>query len=568
MIDWRRFVAVAVLSGSVALPSLAWGQPPTPAGGATPVEPSGQAPPADWARAAVEGATLAAPPATLYFQNRPIVEFRATVLSRTPAMRAEAAQRFLSDLADAPAVGRAAARPFAGGVMVSVGTTDVFALVPTDVDLLRGQTLDQVAAQTVAALQVALDEAVELRTPRRILTSVAWVLAATLVVLLVAVLLIRVHRVVATRIAAAADRQLQRLPGGKVIDVSSVPIRLRQLLIVVMAVVAMFIAYSWLTFTLRQFPYTRPWGEALRGFLLERLVTFASGFVAAIPDLFSVLLIVVVTRFAIRVVGVLFEAVAQGRASLPWVHSDTALTSRRIATLSLWLFAFALAYPYLPGSDTDAFKGVSVFVGLMLSLGSTGIVNQVMSGLTLTYSRAVQSGDYVRIGEVEGTVTNLGMLATKVKTPRREEVTIPNAIMVATVTTNYSRLHQTDGVFVPTSLSIGYDVPWRQVQALLLLAAERTAGVRRNPAPCVRQSGLRDSYVEYTLLVCLEEPAAKGPTLDALYGQIQDAFNQFGVPILSPNYEADPSAPKLVPPEQWYTAPAVAPEPEATGVRG
>ena len=137
----------------------------------------------------------------------------------------------------------------------------------------------------------------------------------------------------------------------------------------------------------------------------------------------------------------------------------------------MWLFALALAYPYLPGSDTDAFKGVSVFVGLIISLGSSGIVTQMMSGLTLTYSRALRVGDFVRIGDVEGTVTYLGSLSAKIKTLRNEEVTIPNAVVVANQIINYSRLAGSEGVYVGTSVTIGYDVPWRQVQALLLQAA-------------------------------------------------------------------------------------------------
>jgi small-conductance mechanosensitive channel len=276
----------------------------------------------------------------------------------------------------------------------------------------------------------------------------------------------------------------------------------------------------------------------------------------ALPNLFSVLLIVFVTRIVVKLAGLFFDSVEHQRVSVPWIYPETALTTRRLATLFLWLFALALAYPYLPGSETEAFKGISVFVGLMISLGSSGIVNQLMSGLMITYSRALQPGDFVRIGDVEGTVTQLGMLSTKLKSPRREEVTIPNAVLFSTTTTNYSRLHQSEGVFAPTSLTIGYDVPWRQVHALLILAAERTAGVRRQPAPVVRQTALRDFYVEYTLLVSLENPASRAPVLDALHANIQDAFNEFGVQIMSPNYEADPEGPKLVPREKWFAAPA------------
>ena len=240
----------------------------------------------------------------------------------------------------------------------------------------------------------------------------------------------------AERLAQAADRQLQRLPGSELLDEWQFPARLSYLVTFLSLAVALFLFYSWLTFVLRRFPYTRPWGEALRGFLADRLAAFGVGLLSAIPDLFTVLLIVVFTRFLSRLVGLVFDAVAEGRLNVPWVHPDTAQTTRRLAIAVLWLFALAMAYPYLPGSDTDAFKGVSVFIGVIVSLGSSGIVNQVMSGLTLTYSRAVQSGDYVRIDNIEGTVTDMGMLATKLRTPRREEITIPNAVMVSTVATN------------------------------------------------------------------------------------------------------------------------------------
>lgn len=553
----RSIVPGLVLGGHLALSAAAVAQPaPAP----PPQEPPRSADPTgDLARVAVESAIVGAPPATLVFQNRPIVEFRATVLSRTPAMRAAAAQRFLRDLADQPRRDRVSTRPLAGGLLVGVGALDVFALVPADLDPLGADTLEDAARRAAASLQVALDEAIELRTPWRIAESAGWALLATVALVLLLGLLKRGHRSSVARITGVAERHLQRLPGAEVVRATRVPNLLRQLLTLVSVAVGLVVVYSWLTFVLRRFPYTRPWGEALRGFLLERLTRFGAGFIDAIPDLFSVLLIVVVTRFATRLAGLVFEAVAQGRANVPWVHSDTAQTTRRLTTALLWLFALALAYPYLPGSDTDAFKGVSVFVGLMISLGSSGIVNQAMSGLTLTYSRAVQKGDFVKIGDVEGTVTQLGLLSTKLKTPRREELTIPNAVVISTVTTNYSRLQREEGVLVPTSITIGYDAPWRQVQALLLLAAERTSGIRRQPPPVVRQAGLRDFYVEYALLVCLEDPASKGPVLDALHANIQDAFNEYGVQIMSPNYEADPEGPKMVPRDKWFAAPAVRP---------
>jgi small-conductance mechanosensitive channel len=278
--------------------------------------------------------------------------------------------------------------------------------------------------------------------------------------------------------------------------------------------------------------------------------------VDALPNLFTILLIVLLTRFLVRLTRRLFKAVEDGRISVPWLYAETAHSTGRIVVALLWLFALIVSYPYLPGSNSDVFKGVSVFVGLIISLGSSGIMNQVMSGLTITYSRALRLGDFVRIGDVEGTVNHLGPLSTKIMTPRHEEITIPNAIVVSHATTNYSRHAHSEGVFVPTSVTIGYDVPWRQVHALLLLAAERTAGVRPDPKPHVRQTALQDFYVEYTLLVTLEEPHLRGPVLGALHANILDAFNEFGVQIMSPHYEKDPSGQKVVAKERWYAAPA------------
>ena len=154
------------------------------------------------------------------------------------------------------------------------------------------------------------------------------------------------------------------------------------------------------------------------------------------------LVIVFIARFVARLIGFWFSAIESGRLTPRWIYPETAQPTRRLLTGLLWAFAIVVAYPYLPGSQTDAFKGVSVFFGLMVTFGSSGIVNQIMSGFMITYSRALRAGDFVRIGEVEGTVTHLGVLSTKVRTLRQEEVTIPNAVVVGQTTTDYTRLER------------------------------------------------------------------------------------------------------------------------------
>jgi small-conductance mechanosensitive channel len=498
--------------------------------------------------------------AELRFQNRPITVFRATILSRPPADRAATAAGLLESLVDRSSIGPVSTRAADGAIFVAVGGRDVFGLVPLDVDALAGETLEGKASDAAARLQQALDEAVELRTPRRMIVSVASTVGVTLLLALLLWAMVKVHRALLARVLGSLEGRLERLSGTEQLAKLSRTSDMVKLAVrALFGVVALFLLYAWLTFSLRRFPHTRPWGESLRSFLLDRLATLGGAIVAAIPDLFTALVILLIVRIIVRAFNAVFAAAEAGRLTLPYVYPETAQPTRRLVIAMLWLLGLVLAYPYLPGSGSEAFKGVSVFVGLVISLGSSGIVNQMMSGLTITYSRALRAGDFARIGDVEGTVTHLGALSTKVKTPRGEEVTIPNAVVMSNVTVNYSRFADTEGVYVPTSVTIGYDTPWRQVHALLLLAAERTEGIRKSPKPVVRQTALQDFYVQYTLLVALERPQTRISTLGTLHANIQDAFNEYGVQIMSPNYEADPEGRKVVPPEQWFAAPAPQP---------
>ena len=501
----------------------------------------------------------AAPPATLVYNNRPIVEFRATLLARTPAERAAAARSQIDAIVASRSSGPARAQLVEGVMVVAAASQNLFVIAQGDLDELRGETIEQKAAMAVARLQTVLDEELELRTPARLAIAVAQTLVATILFGLLLTLLWRGDRVFAERLPANVENKLERISAGdrQLVKASGAADILRRLIHLAAFILSVVLSYFWLTFVLRRFPYTRPWGESLRDFLLTRLGAIGLGIIESIPGLFTVAVIVLITRFVAKFLDAFFEAVEKERLQLPLIYPETAPPTRRIVKALVWLFALAVSYPYLPGSDSEAFKGISVFVGLIVSLGSTGVVGQVMSGLTITYSRALRLGDFVKIGDVEGTVTHLGSLSTKIKTDRREDVTIPNAVVVSTPVTNYSRFAETaESVSVPATITVGYDVPWRQINAMLMLAAERTPGVRRSPPPVVRQSELETSHVRYTLLVCLEEPQRRVATLGVLRGNILDVFNEFGVQIMTPNYEGDPDSPKIVPRDRWSPAPA------------
>jgi small-conductance mechanosensitive channel len=329
--------------------------------------------------------------------------------------------------------------------------------------------------------------------------------------------------------------------------------------------VILLLGYWWFVYSLEQFPYTASLGQTLGTFFVNLLADFGRGVLAAIPGLVAVVIIVLIARWSVRLINAVFKEVEYGRLSLPWLEQETARTTRTLLIGVVWLFALVVAYPYIPGSDTAAFKGLSVLVGLMITLGSTGLINQVISGLFVTYSKSVKAGDYVRVGDMEGEVIDVGSLATKLRTPRQEEITLPHSVLVGTATTNYSRLAADHGMVVTASVTIGYDAPWRQVHELLLLGASRTAGIRNEPLPRVLQRELSDFYVQYQLLAHLEEGASRSAVLSELHAQIQDAFNEHGVQIMSPHFEAQPKKPVLVPKSAWYVPPSSPPPSDADG---
>jgi small-conductance mechanosensitive channel len=319
--------------------------------------------------------------------------------------------------------------------------------------------------------------------------------------------------------------------------------------------------YKWLSLILAQFPHSRAWGEQLNGYLLSVAAKFGSAILKAIPDLFSAFFIFVLARLVVQGIKGFFEGVEVGTIKVSWMESDVASTSQRIASTVVWLFALAMAYPYLPGSGTDAFKGISVLVGLMMSLGASSLVSQAGSGLILTYTRMFRRGEYVGIGEHEGTVVELGMFTTRIRTGLGEELALPNSLILGNVTKNYSRVVQGPGFIVDVTVTIGYDTPWRQVHAMLIEAATRTSGVLAEPAPRVFQVALADFYPEYRL-VCQaipSEPRPRAEVINALNGNIQDVFNEYGVQIMSPHYFADPAEAKVVAVDKWFMAPAKPP---------
>ena len=501
-------------------------------------------------------------PADLVVANRPITTLRATAYGASPAERAEAVNEGLQALLARGGPLVVSTRPIPEGIAILLDGRLVMRILHDDVNQEAGETTRMAADAAVRNLQLALDEIRESRDSEAMLKAAGYTIVATLALAALLWLIIKAHGLLTRRVRASVQRRSERLAPSwsqhvvgrsGFADLATVPVR------VVAWALALLLLYQWAAMVLEFFPYTRPWGEQLFDNLLNGLGQFARSVLRAIPGLLFVALIFFITRFIVRVIRAFFDGVQAGRIHVAWVDETTARPTGRLLISIIWLFALVAAYPYIPGSDSEAFKGIGVFVGLMLSIGASGVVNQAVSGLMLMYTKALRPGEFVQVGETEGTVTAVGFLTTRIETLRNVEVTLPNAFLVSNVTRNLSRLAPNGGVRLSTAVTIGYDTPWRQVHAMLRMAGERTTHVVRDPAPRVVQTALHDFYVEYTLIICVPDARQKIAVLDELHAHIQDVFNEFGVQIMSPNYEADPADKKYVPREQWFQAPAQPP---------
>ena len=240
-------------------------------------------------------------------------------------------------------------------------------------------------------------------------------------------------------------------------------------------------------------------------------------------------------------IGAIAQAIDQEKLRLAWLPEELVVPTRRLVTFGVCLTALVLALPYIPGSDSKTFQGLSIVLGILVSFGSSSVVANVMAGLVLTDSRAFRLGDRVRIGEVVGDVAHLGVFAIRLRTLKNEEVVVPNAVVQNAPWTNYAsytRGRADPGVLLSTQVTIGYDVPWRTLHRLLAEAARATEGLEREPEPYVLQKSLDDFYVRYELFASCRRPRDLHFIQSRLHQHIQDHFFREGVEICSPHYES------------------------------
>jgi small-conductance mechanosensitive channel len=292
---------------------------------------------------------------------------------------------------------------------------------------------------------------------------------------------------------------------------------------------------------------------------LDPLRTMGSGFIAAVPNLVFIVILAFLLHYGLRLMRLFFEAIEHGSVRFSGFEPYWAVPTFRMARVIVLAFAAVVAYPYIPGSDSGAFKGVSLFLGVILSLGSSSAVANVIAGYSLTYRRAFKVGQRIRIGEDIGDVVEIRLQVTHLRSLKNEEIIIPNSNILNSHVVNYSSLAERQGLILHTTVGIGYETPWRQVEAMLIQAADRTPGLKRDPAPFVLHQALADFAVTYELNVYTDQPLQQAKLYTALHRNILDIFNEYGVQIMTPAYEGDPEEAKIVPKEKWFELPAQPP---------
>lgn len=299
------------------------------------------------------------------------------------------------------------------------------------------------------------------------------------------------------------------------------------------------------------FPFTRGWAGDLFSLVWKPFKGVLNAVWSYLPNLFSILVIVFVMHYVIKFVKYIFSEIDAGKLAISGFHADWAKPTMNIVRVLLFAFMFVLIFPYLPGSDSNIFKGVSVFLGLLVSLGSSSAISNMVAGLVITYMRPFKIGDRITLGSVTGDVVEKTLLVTRLKTVRNEEITIPNAAVLSGNTVNYSVNAQKDGLVVYTTVTIGYDVPWPEMHKVLIEAAVRTPGLLKNPKPFVLQTSLDDFYVSYEINAFTHDAAHTAGIRSELHQNIQDICNEKGIEIMSPHYRASRDGNQTTIPESY-----------------
>ena len=508
-------------------------------------------------------APAAVPGAPVQVQGKTFFVIQEGYFSFTPTDRANAISARILQLSKEPKARIEALRIYDEETTTAIADGDVVIMTITSQDAKAAGKSRQVLAQEYTAkIREAAESLRQRHSLRTVMISVLWGVAATVAFLLTLKLLSILFKRSYARIRSWHGKYIRTI---RIQRLELFPAERITALLLLLArglrVLLMFaLAYAYVSFTFSLFPSTRGYADVLLGYVLYPLRVVGEATVAFVPNLFFIAVILVVAYYLTKVIRFFFAQLEKQTISISGFYPEWAQPTYKIARLLVIAFTLVVIFPYLPGAKSPAFQGLSIFLGLLFSLGSTSAVANVVAGTVLTYTRAFQIGDRVKVGDTVGDVRDKNFLVTSIRTIKNEDISIPNSMVLGSHIVNFSSVAREQGLILHTSVTIGYDAPWRSVHRLLNDAAGSTENVLREPKPFVLQTSLDDFYVSYQLNAYTDKPAVMANTYSDLHQNIQDKFNEAGVEIMSPHYHGVRDGnPIAIPPDyvsKAYTPPA------------
>ncbi|MDH4230467.1 MAG: mechanosensitive ion channel family protein [Nitrospirota bacterium] len=440
---------------------------------------------------------------------------------------------------------------------IMAGQERIIAILDADA-AIEGLPRKVVGEEYLTRIREAVTAYRSARTPERIVKGAVYSFFATIILIVLILAVLKIFTLLHSFLEARYQRRITSpgMPVLKIIPMKHIWSAIIDSLKIVRFFLILLLVYLYLERVLNLFPGTRHYAAKLLYYVLNPLRVMGSGILREIPDILFLVVLIFILRLYLRFQHIFFGQVEEGALTISGFYPEWAKPTDRLLTFIAIALAAVVAFPYIPGSETGAFKGISIFVGVLFSLGSQSAVSNFIAGFVVSYRRAFKPGDRVQIGEVIGDVTDIQMQSTRIRTIKNEEVIIPSSTILNSNVVNFSSFARGTGLILHATVSIGYDAPWRQVHELLLMAAGRTSGLLREPAPFVLQKSLDDFYVTYELNAYTKEPERMARIYSEMNRNIQDCFNEYGVQIMSPHYRGDPAGAKIVPKDKWYEPPA------------
>jgi small-conductance mechanosensitive channel len=424
---------------------------------------------------------------------------------------------------------------------ISINGFLINVVTPEDAKL-AGQTTDELVEQRLQAIKSGIEEYRSIRLPKAIVNGLIRAVIATAFFILFLYLLNRLLPSFFHRLESWQAHRIERLAeqGKGIISRQKIAQSLKLLYRIIRIGSNLVLLYIYIPLILSCFPITQPISRQIVNYFWGAVTLIWGGFISYLPNLFIISLIGVIAFYSIRFSHFIFNEIRRRRIEIKGFYPEWSNTTHNIIVFLIVGLAVVLIYPYLPSANSTGFQGVSVFIGALVTFGSTAIIGNIVSGIVLIYTRSFQVGDVIRVNDNLGRVLEKTMLSTRIITPDNEIITLPNASLFGTEITNFtaSIRDEKKPLLLKTTITLGYDVPWRKVHETLVKAALNSDGILKDPEPFVVQTSLDDFYVAYTLKAYTNQPYKMQIVYSHLHQNIQDKCNEVDIEILSPHYRA------------------------------